>query len=61
MPGKDLIFAIGQISYADLQRSNKWNKVKQNRQRIGVNNVDSDFVVLNTDLKKHLPGTIPGR
>lgn len=38
-----------QASYADSQRSNKLNKVKQNKQRVGVNNVDSDFVVSNDD------------
>ena len=58
---EDLIFAIGQASYADSQRSNKLSKVKQNRQRVGVNNVDSDFVVTNNDLKKQLSDTMPGK
>ena len=49
---------IGQASCADSQRSNMINKVKQNRQRAGVNNVDSDFVVSNNDLKKQLCYTI---
>ena len=35
-----MIFAIGQASYADSQRSNKLNKVKQSRQRVGVNYLD---------------------
>ena len=55
---EDFIFAIGQASYADSQRSNKLNRVKRNKQRIGVNNVDSDFVVSNNDLKKQLCYTI---
>ena len=60
---EDLIFAIGQASYADSQRSNKLNKVKQNRQRVDINNVDSDFAVSNNNLipKKQLSEIMSGK
>ena len=60
--GEDLIFAIGQASYADSQRSSKFNKVKQNRQRVGVNCVDSEFAIQKNDLpKKQLSDTMSGK
>ena len=58
---EDLIFAIGQAPYVDSQSSNKLSKVKQNRQRVGVNNVDSDFVVTNNDLNKQFSDNMPGK
>ena len=39
-------FTTGQASYANFQKSNNLNKVKQTRQRVGVNSLDSDFVLL---------------
>ena len=46
---EDLIFAIGQVYYADSQRNSKLKNVKQNRQCVKVNSLDSDFFGLKDD------------
>ena len=53
---EDLIFAIGQAYYADSQRSNKLKDVKQNRQCVKVNSLDSDFFGLKDDFSNKLIG-----
>ena len=60
---EDLIFVNGQVSYVESRRTNKLKQKLENRKRLGVNNVDSDFVVSNNDLlsKKQLFDTISGK